>query len=96
MTWPWAVRHRDFFDLEEVGSGEHGKVYKCVRRMDLWPYAVKVLQRGVAGPRDREQVLQEIYALASQVLFGGDACWLPCPCSIACWLRQRTDAEIVC
>jgi serine/threonine protein kinase len=56
---------RDFFDIKEIGRGEHGTVYSCVRKMDLWPYAVKVVEtRG--GAADRERTLQEIYAMAAQ------------------------------
>ena len=39
--------------------------------MDLWPYAVKAIERSAAGGRARERTLQEIYALAAQVR--------PCP-----------------
>jgi hypothetical protein len=56
---------RDFFDIRELGRGEHGSVFRCVRKMDLWPYAVKVLPQ-CKGARDREIALQEIYALAAQ------------------------------
>ena len=56
---------RDFFDIKEIGRGEHGTVYSCVRKIDLWPYAVKVVEtRG--GGAERERALQEIYALAAQ------------------------------
>uniref|UniRef100_A0A0C3SZM2 Protein kinase domain-containing protein n=1 Tax=Guillardia theta (strain CCMP2712) TaxID=905079 RepID=A0A0C3SZM2_GUITC len=55
-----------FINIQELGQGEHGKVYKCVRKMDLWPYAVKVLNKMCSGRKDRERVLQEIYALSSQ------------------------------
>jgi hypothetical protein len=37
----------------------------CVRKIDLWPYAVKVLPR-CNSANDRERVLQEIYAFAAQ------------------------------
>lgn len=36
-----------------------------MRKMDLWPYAVKVLPKCI-GARERESALQEIYALAAQ------------------------------
>ena len=52
--------------MEAVDGGEHGRVYKCVGKMDLWPYAIKVIERGCVSARDRERVLQEIYALAAQ------------------------------
>lgn len=31
----------DFFGFHEIGHGSFGKVFKCVRKMDLQPYAVK-------------------------------------------------------
>ena len=42
---------RDFFNVEALDRGEHGRVYKCVCRMDLWPYAVKVIEAGCVSAR---------------------------------------------
>lgn len=57
---------QDFFDFEEIGRGSHGKVYKCHRKIDLCPYAVKEISMGTCKPGKRERLLREIYAHSSQ------------------------------
>jgi len=56
----------DFFDFKEIGSGCFGKVFSCTRKLDLCNYAVKEIQCEARNERERERLLKEIYALASQ------------------------------
>jgi wee1-like protein kinase len=58
--------HHDFYNFQEIGKGSFGKVYRCVRKIDLCPYAVKEITSKFRNERDREHVLREIYALATQ------------------------------
>mmetsp|Transcript_7513 Transcript_7513/g.14694 ORF Transcript_7513/g.14694 Transcript_7513/m.14694 type:complete len:700 (+) Transcript_7513:510-2609(+) len=57
----------DFFDFKEIGKGSSGRVYKCYRKIDLCPYAVKEISTAVRSPKQRERLLREIYAHSSQV-----------------------------
>lgn len=58
--------HHDFFEFEEIGKGSHGKVFKCHRKIDLCPYAVKEIPTGACSVKRRECLLREIYAHSSQ------------------------------
>eukprot|EP00282_Hemiselmis_andersenii_P014630 CAMPEP_0114141534 /NCGR_PEP_ID=MMETSP0043_2-20121206/17958_1 /TAXON_ID=464988 /ORGANISM="Hemiselmis andersenii, Strain CCMP644" /LENGTH=371 /DNA_ID=CAMNT_0001235679 /DNA_START=16 /DNA_END=1130 /DNA_ORIENTATION=- len=57
--------HNDFFGFSEIGRGSFGKVYKCTRKMDYHPYAVKEVVREFGSGRDKERMLKEIYALSA-------------------------------
>ncbi|KAA8498701.1 Wee1-like protein kinase 1-B [Porphyridium purpureum] len=65
---PTISRYKeDFEEIEEIGVGSFGRVYRCRRRIDGWDYAVKAIKRKIRGPSDRENVLREVYALAALV-----------------------------
>jgi len=57
----------DFFDFKEIGRGNSGRVYKCYRKIDLCPYAVKEINTAARTPMQKERLLREIYAHSSQV-----------------------------
>jgi wee1-like protein kinase len=65
---PLTVRSclHDFYNFQEIGRGSFGRVYRCVRRIDLCPYAVKEVAGRFRTERDKERALREIYALATQ------------------------------
>jgi len=43
----------DFFGFHEIGRGSFGKVFRCVRKLDLHSYAVKEVVREYGSIRDR-------------------------------------------
>jgi len=62
----WLSRYaNDFEELEEIGFGSFGKVYRCRKRLDGWEYAVKSSRRKIRGEYDMQNVLREVYALAA-------------------------------
>lgn len=62
---PMSKYLTDFNELELVGSGSFSKVYKCMKKLDGWVYAVKKSKRHFRGKADTELALREVQALAA-------------------------------
>ncbi|XP_016845165.1 wee1-like protein kinase 1-A isoform X1 [Nasonia vitripennis] len=56
--------YQEFLELELLGSGEFGSVYKCTHRLDGCNYAVKKSIKPVAGSASEKNALNEVYAHA--------------------------------
>lgn len=56
--------HHEFLELEQIGQGEFGGVYKCLHRLDGCIYAIKKSLKPVAGSINERIALNEVYAHA--------------------------------
>ncbi|XP_058802370.1 wee1-like protein kinase 1-A isoform X2 [Phymastichus coffea] len=56
--------YQEFLELEQLGAGEFGSVYKCTHRLDGCNYAVKKSIKPVAGSVNEKNALNEVYAHA--------------------------------
>ncbi|XP_014210815.1 wee1-like protein kinase 1-A [Copidosoma floridanum] len=56
--------YQEFLELELLGTGEFGSVYKCIHRLDGCNYAVKKSIKPVAGSVSEKNALNEVYAHA--------------------------------
>ncbi|XP_029673195.1 wee1-like protein kinase isoform X2 [Formica exsecta] len=56
--------HKEFHELDLIGSGSFGSVYKCINRLDGCTYAVKRSRKPIAGIVSESNALNEVYAHA--------------------------------
>ncbi|XP_025832875.1 wee1-like protein kinase isoform X2 [Agrilus planipennis] len=56
--------YKEFIELELIGSGQFGSVYKCINRLDGCVYAIKKSTCPVAGSALEKNALNEVYAHA--------------------------------
>lgn len=63
-TQPPSHYTTTFEEISKIGSGSFGEVFKCRHRLDGCLYAVKRSQRCVTGPRAKQEMYREAYAMA--------------------------------
>lgn len=56
--------HKEFVELDLIGEGEFGSVFKCLNRLDGCVYAIKKSTKPVAGSSFEKTALNEVYAHA--------------------------------
>lgn len=56
--------HKEFHEVELIGTGEFGTVFKCINRLDGCVYAVKKSIKPIAGSANEKAALNEVYAHA--------------------------------
>ncbi|XP_006777150.1 PREDICTED: wee1-like protein kinase 2 [Myotis davidii] len=55
---------KEFMEVEKIGVGEFGTVYKCIKRLDGCVYAIKRSTNSFAELSNENSVLHEVYAHA--------------------------------
>ncbi|XP_029414699.1 wee1-like protein kinase 2 isoform X2 [Nannospalax galili] len=55
---------KEFLEVEKIGVGEFGTVYKCIKRLDGCVYAIKRSSRTFSGLSNENLDLHEVYAHA--------------------------------
>lgn len=63
----------DFIQIDLIGSGEFGNVYKCVHRIDGLQYAVKKIPTHPSKKTSIKMALQEAYVLATSSILEDNA-----------------------
>ncbi|XP_039155576.1 wee1-like protein kinase [Eucalyptus grandis] len=57
--------HTDFVEIEQIGAGHFGHVYKVLNRIDGCLYAVKQVTRPMCQDSERRKALMEVQSLAA-------------------------------
>lgn len=61
---PLSRYTQDFMEVEKLGSGSFGSVFKCINRLDGCIYALKKRHRPIKGSSFEKRALTEVYAHA--------------------------------